>query len=177
MTQTMAPPGAMPPGMTPQQQRVLHRHVHHHVHYHEGGEGAAGSASPEPMASGSDGESMMQNTTQAKPFMTGEDQRQFEMACEARVKAQMEGSPPPGGGVDPSLADTPTNMRRGASMGKLAPIDPAGMTRTQEAFKRTPSLPQLNRQQDRGFARNVDKAMDAYSDSKRPTYVTQKPRR
>eukprot|EP00928_Gymnodinium_smaydae_P054996 TRINITY_DN3866_c0_g3_i3.p1 TRINITY_DN3866_c0_g3~~TRINITY_DN3866_c0_g3_i3.p1 ORF type:complete len:1484 (+),score=339.77 TRINITY_DN3866_c0_g3_i3:25-4452(+) len=170
----MMPPGAFPgmqsgmPGMThsgafgpggagvsPEMAaRMLHRHVHHHLHYHDGEEGDEGG--PPELAG-----------------LSPEEQQQLEAASEARIKAKLEpgfnmGQPFGRDMVVDNFAATPTR-KRSSSMGMLPP----DMTKTQEAFKRHPSLPQLD---PRGsglkmFQRGYQRAFDSYCDNGRPRFV------
>merc|ERR1719282_969297 len=176
---------AMPP--RPQQQRVVHRHIHHHVHYHEGGD-------YDPSDADVDG-----NMATRQQFTSINEQRQMEMASEARVRAQLEAQDTPSNSmmamrhsasadqvrlpyVDPSFdsgAETPT-MHHAVSMGNV-PLGYGGnqfdMTRTQQAFRGGQSLPALD-VQDMGrrnglvqYSKNVERAFGSYGDSGRPRAI------
>jgi hypothetical protein len=150
------------------EQRVVHRHIHHHVHYHDGDDG--------------------QDQTPGLQFVSSEEQKQFEMESEARVRSQLEKLGPlqlgrtmsqhlhqhiamPRMEVDPG-AETPTNNRRAMSMGAL--VD--GNEQTQKAFYPAKPYRQLSEEvhelgRRRGlekFAGNVNRAFGSYADSGRP---------
>mmetsp|Transcript_43455 Transcript_43455/g.120235 ORF Transcript_43455/g.120235 Transcript_43455/m.120235 type:complete len:718 (+) Transcript_43455:292-2445(+) len=140
-------------------QRVLHRHIHHHVHYHDGA-GADAEYGGDAQASKGPGGMGKRGT---------DEQRQLEMASEARVSAQMKASEAGGGSVD-SFAETSMIRRRPQSFGAL-PVH--GMHKTQEAFSKTPSLPQLDAHSRSGlvgYSRSVERAFGSYSNSGRPRY-------
>jgi len=163
----------------PQAQRVVHRHVHHHVHYHEGGD-------PD---SGGEGE---QRLSPAFATTSPEQQRQIEMASEARVRTQLEAAGP---GAAPGMARSSSATsaqhrglpskedaqralawQRSASLGdvRMGSLGP-GMPRAQDATRHA-SLPALDvdlgrRQGSQGLARyagSVQRAIGSYSDSGRP---------
>jgi len=137
-------PGQPANSITPQ--RVVHRHIHHHVHYHEGG-GVEGGPGEEDMDQGS----APPLSGKGAPFVSDEEQRQIEMASEARVRAQLEmsGQPPMDGErhqshhfhqhlamphADPgAITPTTENMRQAHSMAALLGD---GNDQTQEAFYR-----------------------------------------
>eukprot|EP00927_Polykrikos_kofoidii_P030828 TRINITY_DN26534_c0_g1_i1.p1 TRINITY_DN26534_c0_g1~~TRINITY_DN26534_c0_g1_i1.p1 ORF type:complete len:1386 (+),score=301.60 TRINITY_DN26534_c0_g1_i1:96-4160(+) len=175
--QKSPPPGV---GLTPAQQRVLHRHIHHHVHYHDGEDGDGTGADDRPMDVNGD---LHDARTR---IMSPQEQRRLEMSSEARIRDQIEAAPgTPAerfgiGGVD-NFAETPHMQRGGGSMQRLLPgggsLANGDMTRTQEAFRRTPSLPQIgpfgggragNLQ---GYSRSIERAFGSYADSGRPRYV------
>lgn len=143
----------------PRQQRVVHRHIHHHVHYHEGGD----------CPSDAEDEGAMETR---QPFTSLQEQRQMEMASEARVRAQLEAQEAQDTptnrklammqsasadqllhnrlpSVDPnfdSCAETPT-MHHAVSMGHVPMSygdNQFDMTRTQQAFRGGQSLPALD---------------------------------
>jgi len=175
------------------QQRVVHRHIHHHVHYHEGSnvEGGPQDSGSAPLSAISQGKDV--------PVVSTEEQRQIEMASEARVREKLEVSGVeanqdgerhqshhfhqhlgPGMPYADPGAVTPTSehMRKAHSMGALAQD---GNERTQEAFYRPamPGIPmnmgsnieELGKQKGlKNFAGTVNKAFSAYANAGRVDY-------
>eukprot|EP00929_Paragymnodinium_shiwhaense_P007410 TRINITY_DN111313_c0_g1_i1.p1 TRINITY_DN111313_c0_g1~~TRINITY_DN111313_c0_g1_i1.p1 ORF type:complete len:1507 (+),score=590.76 TRINITY_DN111313_c0_g1_i1:138-4658(+) len=154
-------PAGFPPGMSPMQQqqaqaqRVLHRHVHHHVHYHEGGEEGG-----------------------QQRVVSTQEQRNLEDQCEARVKQQLDAQPPAEDAAYFAGAETPT-MRKAASVGSMYPyggMQSQQFQRTQQAFTRGPSLPQLGGVHG-NFQRGMERAVVTYADTRRPRYAQQQAQR
>uniref|UniRef100_A0A7S4RXL0 Uncharacterized protein n=1 Tax=Alexandrium monilatum TaxID=311494 RepID=A0A7S4RXL0_9DINO len=151
----------------PRAQRVVHRHIHHHVHYHEGSDPESGGEE--------------QRLSPAQFTASPEQQRQIEMASEARVRAQLEADPQYGPGLAQSASAGSLQPSRMPSMQRSASVPGGGgfapgATRSQEAALRRSTLPALEMDLGRraSLARykgNVQRAIGSYSDSGRPRFA------